>query len=203
MIEVRIIFKSIEEAIVGLAKLQGGAAAKAAKNVGGAQANAGQPGSQVQGAGAPFDSAPRPGAEAPSPAPDKTARKPRADKGQKREPYGPRDTSEDTRALTPEEKKAVEDARINKADDEARAKMQAERDAAAPEIVTFAVAPLKGSATTVASEEDAQKALEAIYKAKGLPAAQAVMEKFGVVRLRDLPKERRFEFIEKATEAAK
>jgi hypothetical protein len=57
--------------------------------------------------------------------------------------------------------------------------------------------------STAADPKDAEAALDALFKAKGLPAAQQLLTDFGVKRLRDLPAEKRGEFVQRAKEATK
>jgi hypothetical protein len=54
-----------------------------------------------------------------------------------------------------------------------------------------------------ADPKDAEAALDALFTAKGLPAAQQLLTDFGVKRLRDLPAEKRGEFVQRAKEATK
>jgi hypothetical protein len=54
-----------------------------------------------------------------------------------------------------------------------------------------------------ATQEQAQAALEALFAAKGLPAAQAAMAQFGVSRLRDMKPEDYGRFVAVAQEAVK
>jgi hypothetical protein len=54
-----------------------------------------------------------------------------------------------------------------------------------------------------ATQEQAQAALEALFAAKGLPAAQAAMGQFGVSRLRDMKPEDYGPFVAAAQEATK
>ena len=51
----------------------------------------------------------------------------------------------------------------------------------------------------VPTAEDAQAALSKVFETHGLPAAQHLLAEFGVSRLRDLPAEKRAEFISAAT----
>lgn len=207
MIEIRLNFKSPEEAIVFLARMNGGATAKAANT----KPIAGVPVASEPGGAGVTSVTPALSAAPATPAPTST-RKPRADKGQKREPYGPR---EQNAGVAPSEGSVIASggdagstpasAVPQPAPDQRgpQGSDSSESGRTAESVTTVKVDPLQTSATTVASEADAQAALEAIYKAKGLPAAQAVMAGFGVQRLRDLPAEKRGEFITKATEAAK
>ncbi len=70
-------------------------------------------------------------------------------------------------------------------------------ETAAPDVVVASVeAP-------TATQEQAQAALEALFAAKGLPAAQAAMGQFGVSRLRDMKPEDYGPFVAAAQEATK
>jgi hypothetical protein len=105
MLKVTFEFKTPEEAITAIAKIAGlGQAAPA-------------PRTEIR---KPSDIE---GESRREPEPTKAERGQRADKGKKRGPYKARE-------LTPEEAKAINDAKINKADDEARQAMQDKRDAA-------------------------------------------------------------------------
>lgn len=148
---------------------------------------------------------PAPGAPAAPTPVEKPPRKPRADRGQPREPYGPR--ADSTRALTPEELKAIEDARVNKADDEARQKMQDARVAATEAKPATVAQPAGSSGATAASPvavagaapEAAQKAMEALFNSKGVEVAKMVLSRFGAARVRDLLPEQHQDFAAKAT----
>lgn len=70
-------------------------------------------------------------------------------------------------------------------------------ETAAPDVVVASVeAP-------TATQEQAQAALEALFAAKGLPAAQEAMSRFGVSRLRDMKPEDYGPFVAAAQEATK
>jgi hypothetical protein len=110
--------------------------------------------------------------------------------------------------------KAVEDARVNKADDEAREAMQAERDAKKPARKPKAEKPVEGNVSTsnetdvssseasepsVGAEEKtpeagetlnyetgvAPKVLEAVARV-GKPAVEALYEEYGITRASQL-----------------
>jgi len=66
-----------------------------------------------------------------------------------------------------------------------------------------ASAESSASAAPTATQEQAQAALEALFAAKGLPAAQAAMGQFGVSRLRDMKLEDYGPFVAAAQEATK
>jgi hypothetical protein len=200
MLKVTFEFKTPEEAITAIAKIAGLGQAAPAPRI-----EIRKP-SDIEG-----ESRREPEAQ-PGP---KKERKPRADKGRERGAYKPR-------VLTPEEEQAIENARSQKADDEARQRMQDQRDAArasstapkdgvqATEPAAAAITPeaaqaLIGNAParTVASEADVQKALEKVFAAKQASGAMALLDKFGVKRGRDLPVEHRAQFIQCAEEACK
>lgn len=66
-----------------------------------------------------------------------------------------------------------------------------------------AVGSPAGPEVPAATQEQAQAALEALFAAKGLPAAQAAMGQFGVSRLRDMKPEDYGPFVAAAQEATK
>jgi len=81
-------------------------------------------------------------------------------------------------------------------------------ETAAPTVTQQQVMPSGGSESVAvapppATQEQAQAALEALYDAKGLPAAQAAMGQFGVSRLRDMKPEDYGPFVAAAQEATK
>jgi hypothetical protein len=201
MLKVTFEFKTPEEAITAIAKIAGLGQAAPAPRI-----EIRKP-SDIEG-----ESRREPEAQ-PGP---KKERKPRADKGRERGAYKPR-------VLTPEEEQAIENARSQKADDEARQRMQDQRDAARAQETALDGATKEASppalesqaeqssgltvpvpsAATVASEADVQKALEKVFAAKQASGAMALLDKFGVKRGRDLPVEHRAQFIQCAEEACK
>jgi hypothetical protein len=194
MLKVTFEFKTPEEAITAIAKIAGLGQAAPAPRI-----EIRKP-SDIEG-----ESRREPEAQ-PGP---KKERKPRADKGRERGAYKPR-------VLTPEEEQAIENARSQKADDEARQRMQDQRDAARAQETaaqpaseqTGAGTPestsaMSGAVAAVPTEGDIQKALEKVFAAKQASGAMALLDKFGVKRGRDLPVEHRAQFIQCAEEACK
>ena len=159
---------SLEEAVVTLGKLIGGRAAKAAA------APLDKPKATLEERAGltetPAESGPLAGLALP-----KKPRKPRADKGAKRGLQKAESPSDDT-----DKKEPGGDA----------------RQAEAPEA-TAGVSPPPAVAETAptATLDEAQTALEAVFKAKGLPKAQEALGRFGVARLRDLPAEKYGAFV--------
>lgn len=159
---------SLEEAVVTLGKLIGGRAAKAAA------APLDKPKATLEERAGltetPAESGPLAGLTLP-----KKTRKPRADKGKGRGPHmgGPELPLDDV-------KESGDDA----------------RQAEAPEA-TAGVSPPPAVAemAPTATLDEAQTALEAVFKAKGLPKAQEALGHFGVARLRDLPAEKYGAFV--------
>lgn len=111
-------------------------------------------------------------ADAPEEAPPKKTRKPRSDKGGDRKPYA-RSSDDDKPAMS-----SSDDA----------------GQATAPDASAAGVPP-PPAAEEPASLEDAQDALESVFKAKGLKTAQELLSQFGVMRLRDLPAEKYRPFV--------
>jgi hypothetical protein len=146
-------------------------------------------------AGAPVTPSTPSGAANPSsvaPAITRT-RKPRSDAGQPRGPYKARE--DDTRELTPEELKAIADARSQKEDDEARQKLQDQRNAtssAVPKETTIVAEGQSVPPASVAAEpskeltlDDARAALKRVSDTKGLaaPGCFALLAEFGTDRI--------------------
>lgn len=133
---------------------------------------------------------------APEAAPAKPGRRGRSDKGQPRAPYGPRNQEAnaegpklDTAGNAPAPSAAPSaEAPQSPAPDGLTAKP------AAPAVqdTTSASAPVAGDQPTA---EEAQKALEKVFEKCQLTGAQALLAEFNVARLRDLPAEKRAEFI--------
>lgn len=118
-----------------------------------------------------------------------TTRKPRADAGKKRGSY---------KNVEAPAKESDE-----KTDSSSGALAASTPETAAAPVVPEPSASPAGGAAAAPKEEDAQAALEVVFTGKGLPAAQTLLAKFEVTRLRDLPAEKRAAFIEAAKEAAK
>lgn len=129
----------------------------------------------------------------PEGAPTGKQRKPRADAGK------PRGSYKDNGVATPAASEAQEST----------PKASAEpAETTPPETTTPAAEPQVEAESTVepaaaATQEQAQAALEALFAAKGLPAAQAAMAQFGVSRLRDMKPEDYGPFVAVAQEAIK
>jgi hypothetical protein len=182
VIKVTFEFKTIEEAIATLGSLMKGAA-------------------------------PVPNVANPAkPEPAGRTRKPRADAGKARGSYKNVGTETD-KGLTPEPavKGAPAEGAVSAPAPESAAPATA--DAAVTTDGTTdsgkagerAATPKSTTPDTLvaADPKDAEAALDALFKAKGLPAAQQLLTDSGVKRLRDLPAEKRGEFVQRAKEATK
>lgn len=121
-----------------------------------------------------------------------TQRKGRADKGKARGPHKNAKPEESSQTAVTAEQPLTPPG---EAPETAAPAAPAEGDKPQPSGVVPPVA-------AVPSQDEAQKVLEALFAAKGLPAAQEVMSRFGVKRLRDLKPEQRAEFMQLATEEA-
>jgi hypothetical protein len=201
MLKVTFEFKTPEEAITAIAKIAGlGAAAPAPR------LEVRKQPTDIEG-----ESRREPDAVQPK-------RGQRADKGKKRGPYKDREQSNAgttaTEATTGVQETLVAPGAAASAPETAAPQPSTAASSAAPSqegvgqggsavAVVLDPALLTGTATTIASEADVQKALEKVFGAKGLPAAQAVLSKFGVSRGRDLAPEKRAEFIQAAEEVCK
>lgn len=162
-VKVTLEFKSADEAIVALGKLVGiKTSAAPAGEVGAVDAVDARKKPEQPGAAEPRQ------------------RKPRADKGQKRDPYGPRQ----------QEAKGTEAGAPTVA-------------SATPDVGTGATgsAPVTSAASAPAAVvkiEDVQAALGEMYEKKGHDISLAVLSRFGVQRGKDLLPEQWAEFIAKA-----
>lgn len=131
--------------------------------------------------------------------PQDKPRRPRADKGVPRGPYSK--GASETGLTQAEQEKAVHDAAVNKADDEARARMQAECDAKvsqqpdAGKPSADGGGPAAPAAAPVPSQEDVQKALEKLFEARGMDVSRAALSRLGVNRAQDLLPASRAQFI--------
>ena len=67
--------------------------------------------------------------------------------------------------------------------------------AAAPQA-----APAGEASVSTLTAADTEKALEAVFNGKGLPTAQALLQRFGIARLRDLKPEQYVDFVAAAKE---
>lgn len=104
-------------------------------------------------------------------------------------------------ALSAADAKAIADAKVNRADDEAREALQAKRNAAKPEPQAEVAAETESaepasnepaSADVIAKVEYAQvsAAVLSLVKAKGRDAAVAVLSEFGVGNAKELAEDR-------------
>lgn len=185
---------TIEEAVVALGKLLGGRPARAAAAPSAAQPDDKPKQTIEERAGlteVPAETGPLAGLTL---SPKTAARRPRADKGTKRGPYvkgkpvseSPLSSNADIATVSPN-------------DDIERAATSL----TPPEASAAAGVPPPSAAVEAASLEDAQDALEAVFKTKGLPAAQGVLAQFGVSRLRDVPHSQYAAFIAAARKVLK
>lgn len=184
MIEITLQFKTAEEAIVALAKMSGGAAAKAA----------GQVDAKVS-SGALLPAVAQPGPAAPK------GRKPRADAGQ---PRGPNARTQNVGAAgqpeSPEVKLAP--ASPSASSDAAPAAPAPEPAAPAPaQEATAGSAPATAGPVEIPKIEEAEAALTKLFETKGLKIAQETLGAFGVKRLKELLPEDRAKFIAAAKAA--
>jgi hypothetical protein len=180
MIKVTLEFPSLEHMILAMGKMAGVPAAQTHK----------VDTAPVQAAAASGASSP---AEPATPAIKQ--RKPRADRGQKRGEYAPREQNEGVApeaTVLPEQKLA-----------------EAMPVAAAPSPETATAQPTlipapsnegaEAASVAVPTLEDVQKKLETLFNNKGVGAAMGLLQEFGVQRVRELPEEKRAAFI-KATD---
>lgn len=208
VVKVTIEFNSYDQAIVALGKIVDPAreakriASLAAKDKAVADAQRevsadvrGEAGAVTAGS---LDTAPVMQGQAAPAAQPKRQRKPRADKGQKREPYGPRATAANAEGVR--EAAPAPGSHAPSAAPTAEAAPQPTPEpipeqTAAP-VVTAAPTP-----PTVAQAPfpDAQTALEALFAKFGMATTRDVLARFGVQRLRDLAVERHPEFIAKCS----
>jgi len=130
-------------------------------------------------------------------------RKPRADAGK------PRGSYKDNAGATSQDSIKAEGVKDAGESPAAASASAPETAAPQPPTAEFRAAPLQegvGQGEVVvaaATQEQAQAALEALFAAKGLPAAQAAMGQFGVSRLRDMKPEDYGQFVIAAQEATK
>lgn len=127
--------------------------------------------------------APTTAAVPPAPPAEKPARKPRADKGQPRDPYGPRNPEAGASAGAP----------VGAQPQGALAQAPAAAPAAAAPQATPPAAPAAAAPTN----NEVQAAVEKLFNAKGFEDCAAVLSRFGVKRGKDLLPEQRAEFIAK------
>jgi len=138
-----------------------------------------------------------PAATPPVAAEPKRKRKPRADAGKKRGSYKQAAASATPSPESGEDTGDSQTAVTGSSKAGGQPTNSTPTPADAPEAAKAA-----DTNTAAPSLEDAQSALKALFEAKGLPAAQAVLAKFGVARLGELPEGKRVEFIEAAQVAA-
>lgn len=124
-------------------------------------------------------------------------RKPRADAGKPRGSYKDNGVAAPVTDTTPP---AAVDSPAGPEVPAAPPETAAPEGSAQPEVT--AAQPLT-QPPAAATQEQAQAALEALFAAKGLPAAQAAMGQFGVSRLRDMKPEDYGPFVAAAQEATK
>lgn len=118
---------------------------------------------------------------------EKKERKPRADRGQQREPYGPRTTTGGPAASEP--------GQAGSSVPVTPAAPVSSTQTAAP--VVDKAAPPAAATPVAAAPTDAvvQAAVERLFNAKDYDATIAVLSKFGVKRGKDLASDQRAEFI--------
>lgn len=172
MIKVTLEFKSVDEAIVALGKMVG--APQAAVKTGQAHEAA----QREPDAGAPTT---------------KPGRKPRADKGQARGEYRPRQGAEPG---SPEHQATTTTTQAAK--DEAAA-TEPSPSPSAPTTVTTeaAVVPVAGAARTP-SIEQCRSYVERVFNGFGMANAISLLGEYGVKRAQELPADKRLPFIEQA-----
>lgn len=127
-----------------------------------------------------------------------TTRKPRADAGKKRGSYKNAEAS--ATPVSPGENTGDGQTQVT---DASKAADQAANSTSTPSDAPKGATPPAKTASVPPSEADAQAALEKVFTNKSLAAAQDVLARFGVKRLRDLLPEQRADFIQLAEESAK
>ena len=186
MIKVVFEFKTVEEAIATLGKVMAGA-------------------SQATGAPVtPAANAQAGGAVPPATPTEKTTRKPRADAGKPRGAH--RATPEAPQAGTPTGSAAGVDASppvVAPKNDWPLKAPESTTNGAEPQAQgTGATSPEAGKPSEPAAPptlEEAQKAMEAYFNAKGITEAQALLAIFQVKRVAEIKPEARADFIKAAT----
>ncbi len=188
-VKVTLEFPSIEASIAALGLLMKPKAAATATNAG-APVAAGTPPAAAPGGAAPS-----------APATAKRERKPRSDAGKPRGEYGPR-TEAGGAAGAPSNPAATTGANAapvgaapSGTTTEPAAPQKAPVDA--DKASSPGVAPAADAAGPQPSEKDAQEALEKLFNATTIGVSQEVMSRFGIKRLKELPDDRRAEFVEK------
>lgn len=118
---------------------------------------------------------------------EKPARKPRADKGQPRDPYGPRN---------PEANAAGAGAPVGAQPQGAPAQSTpAQAPTAAPAAAAPQATPPAAPAAAAPTDNEVQAAVEKLFNAKGFDDCLALLSRFGVKRGKDLPGDQRANFI--------
>ncbi len=172
MVEVKLQFPSIDAAIVALGKMAVGGQVREQRN----------------------DKATESSVPPAAAASEKKTRKPRADAGQKREPYGPRTTEAAGASATTGSVEAAGNGQTAAPDAGKAAEKAADPTSTTADAPKAETKPAATNAPT-ASHDDAQKALEKVFKTKGLSDAQDLLALHGCKRLRDLAPERYGQFI--------
>lgn len=195
-VKITIEYENVEQAIIALGKMSGLSKARRAASA---------PLPVIPAAGAAV-SAPGGAAEAPqgsvtaAPAAPR-GRKPRSDAGKTRGPYKDNAGSPATEAQASAPQGA---ASTGSGPDNPAADAQATGSATTGDSTATAPAPVDGA--PIPTQEQAQAALEKLFNAfqpasVGIDKAKNVLSLFGVLRVRDLPAEKRAEFIEQVNAA--
>jgi hypothetical protein len=140
-------------------------------------------------------------------------RKGRADAGQKRGEYKPRETKGAPASATPSQgdtggntQTGVSDpAKAGEAATPQSTVLDAPKGPApqAPATATTAGAPPSTPAETIGDKDgDAQAAIAKVYAEKSMDAVRVLLADFGVNRVRDVPKAKRDDFLKAAAQAA-
>lgn len=128
---------------------------------------------------------------APTASAEREARKGRRDKGQKREPYGPRKETEAGAAVAQPGNAAGSDP--------APAAASVGVSPAPTPPVTPAPAP---APTVQGAPITPQQAMETLFNKKGIEITRQVLSRFGAQRVRDLTPDQHADFVTKATAVA-
>jgi hypothetical protein len=184
MVKISLEFKSVDEAIVALGKLVGAAGPKPV--VGGKSGSV--------AASPPVSDTP------PAPA---TSRKPRADKGAKRGAYAPRIEPVPPivvpQPVTNPATEAVTAPGVGSAGDTAVVEKQADPGKAADQAANPVSTPSTAASVTL---EQAQAAMERVYKAKGVDVAKQILARLGTNRVKDILPASLGLFVKMATDIA-
>lgn len=191
MIQITLSFNTLDEAIVFLGKQHAvGKVRKAADTDANPAVEAGREvgrAGAVGGGAAVTDASGTASTPAASTVAPKRKRKPRADAGKKRGSYKNVEAPEKTDAVPPP---TPPEAPAASTPETAAPTTEPEQRDPPPSGASDAAAP---------KEDELIAAGDALLNAKGLPAVMELMQSFGVNRLRDLPEDKRAEFIAKAT----